>query len=131
MLITVRELRISSEDVKTFSNKEDLLKLKTELDSLLIVLNSTLERMKIEYSNNKSLGNYSRYSKLKMKKKLYGVVSQLMQIRIGELSKIEKAKNRNSFYEFLIKGLKENVDRELFLKIVEDSKLAVMESQSD
>ena len=25
MLITVRELRISSEDVKTFSNKEDLL----------------------------------------------------------------------------------------------------------
>ena len=131
MLITVRELRISSEDVKTFSNKEDLLKLKTELDSLLIVLNSTLERMKIEYSNNKSLGNYSRYSKLKMKKKLYGVVSQLMQIRIGELSKIEKAKNRNSFYEFLIKGLKENVDRELFLKIVEDSKLAVMESQND
>jgi hypothetical protein len=131
MLITIKELGISSDDVKTFSNREDLLKIKTELDTLLIVLNSHLEKYKIEYVQNGVSGNYSKFNNLKTKKKLYGIMSQLMQIRIGEISKIDRAKNRHLFLEILVNRLKENIDGNIFYKIVEEVKNEVTESQND
>ncbi len=119
--IVVKELKTSSSEVRKSQDIEGLKMLKIELDTILGDINYQIDKYNCEYTQKLISGNYDWLVKAKRKKRLYGAVSQLIQNRIGFLRSKEKQQKQDSFLNIFFEKVKENIDEELFSKLVDEA----------
>lgn len=121
MKITIKELNITTQDIEKSENLDELKMLKIKLDFLIGRFSNQLEEYKLQYIEEGVSGDYDWLRRVKCKKRLYGTVSQLLQHKIGVLGKKEKEVRRNSATEILIEKIKQNMDKDLFYKLVDEA----------
>lgn len=122
MVIIVKELGLTSEDVENHKDTDELKILKIKVDVLSTGLQNKLDDYNCKYKNANVSGDYEWFKRAKTKKRLYGLMSQLIQQRIGILNKQERQKEWYTFKNRLIDKLKQHVGKELFSKLVEEAK---------
>ena len=130
MNVTIKELNITSNDINNFENLDELKVLKIEVDNILGRLHTEIDDYNLKFIKDGISGDYEWFKKIKTKKKLYGLMSQLMQIRIGFLGKQLKKENalvnakknddKHSFYTLLMKKLKQTYGDETIQKLIDE-----------
>jgi len=128
MKIVVKELKITSDDIQNYKDLDKLKVLKIELDALLVRLSFELDDYKIKYIEKGISGDFDWFKRTKTKKRLYGLMSQLIQTKIGFLGKKEKElniekseKERHHFFNILIKKLKHKFGDEAIIQLINEA----------
>jgi aminopeptidase C len=106
--IFVKELGISSTQIESFEDLEKLKRIKIDLDLIISDLDFHIDSCKKKYLEGDSKSDHGHYNRVKRKKRLYGLVSQLIQVRIGYLGKQERYNHR--FNTLLLKKIREKID---------------------
>lgn len=128
MDIIIKEMGVTSSDVYLIDDVNELLDLKIKLSFITINLSTSLEDYKLNFIEKGVSGDYDWFKRASHKKKLYGLMQNLIQVRIGVLNKKEKEKNkkkneeeRHYFFNTLIDVMKNNIGEELFNNIIKEA----------
>ena len=119
MFIIVKELGITSDDVKNHNDRNELKLYKIELDSIIAKLDYELDDYKLKYKLTGISGDYDWFIRAKSKRKLYGLMTQLIQTRLAIIKKEQHEEQRNSFHAILMRKIKDKIGEEELNELID------------
>lgn len=117
--IYVDEIGISSVDIKNENSVEILNGWKIELNFILAEMSTQLVEAKGNAQANDKYSNVSWFKAISHKKKLYGICSQLIQMKLGVL----KRESNKELSDVFIDVAREELDEDDFTYILGITKL--------